>query len=132
MKQGLAKAGTRMEAEMLRAILVAVVLSSLVAGGWPARVEARLSITDGNALFDRCQGDDPDERERDTKVALCTGYVVGVADALDETSFCLSPGVTAAQIRDVVKFYLRDHPERRHYGASSLVTDALKEKFPCN
>jgi hypothetical protein len=33
---------------------------------------------------------------------------------------------------DVVRLWLRDHPENRHYGAPSIVAQALKEKFPCH
>jgi hypothetical protein len=107
-------------------------LCSLVAVGTGVAGE----FLNGNSLFDQCQGEDAaGQRERDYKTGLCTGYVIGVADALHETSFCVPggpTGVSAAQLRDVVKLYLHDHPERRHYSADSLVTDALKEKFPCH
>jgi hypothetical protein len=114
---------------MTRAMLIAAALSSLaVAGDFAAG-----DFVDGNKLFEECQsGDDPDS-ERWVKGSLCLGYIVGVADALDGSSFCLAPnGVRAKQVVDVVNLYVRDHPEQRHHDASSLVTIALKEKFPCN
>jgi len=40
--------------------------------------------------------------------------------------------VTAQQLRDIVKLYLRGHPEKRHLPASDLVTAAINENFPCN
>jgi hypothetical protein len=32
---------------------------------------------------------------------------------------------------EIVKRFLDQHPELRHYGASSLVAEALAEAFPC-
>jgi hypothetical protein len=112
------------------AMLVAV---ALVMGGTAA---AQTSFTDGNELFENCKGaDDPQDRDRNSKWGVCVGYIEGAADALIGSSFCLPggpSGVTVRQITDVVKLYLHDHPEQRHYDAASLVTTALKEKFPCN
>jgi Rap1a immunity proteins len=34
-------------------------------------------------------------------------------------------------VMDVVKFFLRDHPEIRQDSAPTLIMLALKEKFPC-
>ena len=56
----------------------------------------------------------------------------GVADAFDGSSFCLTTTRVVKEVVDVVIVYLRDHPEQRNHDASSLVTTALKEKFPCN
>jgi len=104
-----------------RAMLVAVALSCLVGGG------AAAGFWTGNELLDECQ-DDPSS----PKSLVCRGYIMGFVDALDwGHSFCSDPGVTAKQFEDVVKFYLRNHPETRHLPAADLVTSALKEKFPC-
>ena len=47
--------------------------------------------------------------------------------------FCVPQGETGVgQLVEVVKQYLRDHPENRHRSADELVTAALKQKFPCN
>jgi hypothetical protein len=60
---------------------------------------------------------------------------MGVVDARE---FCIPTEVKEGlvieepQVKDVVKLYLRDHPEKLHLPASDLVTAALKEKFPCN
>jgi hypothetical protein len=59
--------------------------------------------------------------QRNTAVAL-------EADACDPGG---PDGVKAGQVEDLVKLYLRDHPENRHDVASSLIIAALKEKFPC-
>jgi Rap1a immunity proteins len=121
-----------MEAEMTRAILIAVALSSLVVGG-----EATAGFTDGNGLFRDCQGgDDPRETQAGdpggySEWGMCLGYILGVADAFDDNLFCLPNGVERGQIKDVVKLWFRDHPEKRHLPAADLVATALKEKFPC-
>jgi hypothetical protein len=51
---------------------------------------------------------------------------------LEGSSFCFPKGVEGPQIVDVIKRWLDEHPEVRHYSASSLIAEALKEKFPCN
>jgi hypothetical protein len=38
--------------------------------------------------------------------------------------------VVVKQAVNVVRIYLRDHPEKRNLGAANLVVTALKEKFP--
>jgi hypothetical protein len=82
----------------------------------------------GNQLHEFCNGG-PTERNP----SLCFGYIIGVAGAVDGKSFfCFSAGVKARQVEDVVKNFLKDHAEKRHDAASSLVITALKEKFPCN
>ena len=64
---------------------------------------------------------------------LCDGYTLGIVDVLLKGRvFCPPPDVTPRQFIDIGKGYLRDHPERRHYVAASLVISALKEKFPCS
>jgi hypothetical protein len=117
-------------------MMAVVVLSSIVvAGAATAGDFAPGDFVDGNKLFEQCQSDDPQDSERWVKRSLCLGYIAGVADALDGSSFCLGSGPTGVRVKqvdDVVYFYLRDHPEHRHNDASSLVTAALKEKFPCN
>jgi hypothetical protein len=111
-------------------MMVALALSSLVVGGTAA---AKVGWGSGNALFDACQrGDNVQDPERWANDGMCGGYIGGVADALNGTSFCLSVGIVERQVEDVVKLYLRDHPEKRHFLASDPVTAALKEKFPCN
>jgi hypothetical protein len=44
---------------------------------------------------------------------------------------CVPDGVSAGQLVEVVKKWLREHPENWHYGADSLVAAALQEAFPC-
>ena len=62
---------------------------------------------------------------------ICLGYVMGVADALAKQKICAPLSVTAGQLESVTKKYLNEFPERLHYSADSLVTDALSKAFPC-
>jgi hypothetical protein len=68
----------------------------------------------GNALTEDCQKSE----------AFCKGYVMGVAVGAQieqESPLCLPNAVTGTQQKDVVKLWLRQHPEKRHLGAGFLV-----------
>ena len=91
---------------------------------WP---RAALALT-GNELLKRCEDNDAVQR------AFCVGYVIGVADMVEEGPsglICVATGVSNGQLSDIVVKFLRDHPERRHYSANSLVGVALMETYPC-
>jgi hypothetical protein len=75
---------------------------------------------------------------------LCWGYIAGVYDAgkaLDTATnkrqwsagwtACVPDGVLAGQLVEVVKKWLRAHPERWHYAADSVVAGAVHETWPC-
>ena len=113
---------------MRRAILVAVALTAL----WSEEATA----IDGNKLFEHCEfftARLPTLPLDASKGGYCIGYIQGVHDALQPTRvICVPGGVTGGQLGDVVKIYLRNHPEDRHRPAEELVAAALKEKFPCN
>jgi hypothetical protein len=89
------------------------------------------SYVNGNALFEYCEGGD-NLRSTDSPIqwGQCWGYILGVADLADGKAFCLPDAVTAGQLIDIVKIWLRDNPHKRHYSADSLVAFALKEKVP--
>ena len=77
----------------------------------------------GDDLFSKCSINSP----------LCMGYIAGVSDIMSTNDdICLPNNVTIQQIVDIVAKYLSDHPERRHYGASSESGIALMQAFPCN
>ena len=113
---------------MRRAILIAVALTAL----WSEKAAA----IDGNKLLEQCEyfgANLPTLPVDASKGGYCIGYTIGVHDALVGTNhFCMPDGVTGGQLGDVVKLYLRNHPEDRHRPADELVAAALKEKFPCN
>jgi hypothetical protein len=100
---------------------------------WPASTFAQddgsssHGYLNGNKLYENCTSSDS---------LFCSGYVMGVSDALKLNALKLnlfySPSsVTAHQELAVVVKYLRDHPETRHYSAASDIGVALAMAFPC-
>ena len=61
------------------------------------------------------------------------GYVVGVADAVQHIAYCPPSGapITQGQVKAVVKKYFDGHPEKLNLTADQLVTQALRETWPC-
>ena len=123
-----------------RAILVAVVLSGLVVGD-----QVRADFYDGKMLLQDCQGGD-DQKETQELAGLsqwgtCVGYIAAVVDTISNAfltagsvnaqQLCVSEHVQLSQLKDVVRRWLSDHPEKQHLAASFLVFQALKEKYPC-
>ena len=102
---GLRNHGARYAAAML---LMALSAPSALAGA---------GFETGNDLYTMCNEDDYYSR------GVCIGYIMGIVDDFGEephTSTCRLPRhITAAQVRDVVVKYLRDHPAERHLSASS-------------
>ena len=116
-----------------RVLIVAVTLSCIVAVGGAEAAGRSLVFINGNKLFEMCQTADVSAQTSQTfKDGTCAGYILGVADALGGSSFCFAVEMEVGQLVDVVKLYLRDHPERRHYTAASLIVDAFTEKFSCS
>ena len=65
------------------------------------------------------------------KAGYFRGYVLGVNDVFSGYVFCTPDSATISQVSAIVAKYVNTHPERWTVGASVLVTDALKEAFPC-
>jgi Rap1a immunity proteins len=95
-------------------------------------------IQDGNSLQFFCE--DQDSALGQWHRAACSGYIAGVFDSevLLANSVqprsklaCFPDGVTAGQTIDVVRKYLKDHPENRHHSAVSITMRAFLEAFPC-
>jgi Rap1a immunity proteins len=81
----------------------------------------------GNRLHDACEARDLLSK------GFCAGYITGVVDALrPKELFCLPQNATVEQVADIVKLWLRDHPERRQEPAQVLTGLALLNKFPCH
>ena len=112
------------------AVAVAAILSCLLVGA------AKADFTSGNFLWDACQAD---EQKDPARSIFCTSYILGAGETFQALQvakqiryYCVPDKVENGQVIDVVKLYLRDHPENRQYSAPTLVMIALKEKFPCN
>lgn len=68
---------------------------------------------------------------------VCLGYVIAIADVLASNplygfSACIPSNATAGQLMDVVRQWLNNNPQERHYTANSIVALALSDAFPCN
>jgi hypothetical protein len=67
----------------------------------------------------------------------CMGYLTAVMDALagggnvNGYRACIPPTADMNQIVDIVKSFIRNHPEKRHFLAVGLVAASFSEAFPC-
>jgi hypothetical protein len=66
------------------------------------------------------------------------GYVMAIVDSGNGPGqtkhhwcFNVQDRVTGDQIRDIVKRFLEQNPNKRHFGAAGLSEAALAEAFPC-
>ncbi|MGS3128148.1 Rap1a/Tai family immunity protein [Aeromonas caviae] len=85
---------------------------------------------DGNDIYRICTTPESDKYFH-MDASYCQGYVIGVVDTVNGVFTCLPEGVTVGQSVDIVTKYLAAHPETRHMEGSVIVTNALKESFPC-
>ena len=58
------------------------------------------------------------------------GYLLGVIDARYR-EVCRPIGVTGDQVSDVIKKYIRTHPEVLHQPADDIVIRAIGQAWPC-
>ena len=91
-------------------------------------VTANAEFWTGNRLYERLTSTDVSERVQ------ALGYVMGVYDVAVHVLFC-PPGsetnITAGQIRDMSTNWLANNPHRRNESAEKLVTEALRQVWPC-
>lgn len=85
---------------------------------------AQAEFWDGNTLLSRMSGSAGEQ-------SAAIGYVMGVADVHHNASQCAPDGVTAGQMRDMVRNYLTNTPAVRHLSADSIVLHVLKGVWPC-
>ena len=111
-------------------VLAAAFLSVAVLVSGPAKADFKV----GNQLYSDCHGKTLVDQ------GICLGYVTGVADLLGALTgmgwslgirVCIPSQVSAQQVIDVVKQHLEKNPSLRHYSATSLITQALSEAWPC-
>ena len=84
-------------------------------------------------LSEECEGNSANQ-------AYCTGFVIGaLATSISFTDthklkrqFCVPRGVTETQLTKIVAKYIREHPEKLHFTASSIVLSAVSMSFPCS
>lgn len=108
-------------------------LANLVAAAAAAQpvAQADFHFYDGNRLWEACG-----QTASGAAPAACHNYVIGVLDTMADNhllrpAICLPQRFVSGQITDVVRLYLAEHPERRHYTGASIVGAALMGAFPC-
>jgi len=92
----------------------------------------------GSQLLEHCKSYTK-ENETTPIGAVCFGYVMGTDDSHinfvvvgDLTKvWCMPLHMGSLQLIQIVVKYLKKHPELLHFSASSLVTAAFIEAFPC-
>ena len=63
--------------------------------------------------------------------AIFFGYVEGVVDEGWSPAPCITEGVAKKQIFEVVRKYLKDHPEELDLPATTLIQKAVNKAWPC-
>lgn len=81
----------------------------------------------GNDLHKYC-AEDPAQPEGTYAEGVCMGYMLAVIES-STTPLCVPKGVKVKQSIDIVRKYLKEHPETRHQWARALVEDAVKSAF---
>lgn len=85
---------------------------------------AQAEFYSGNDLLQKMDGEFSDR-------SLALGFVAGVADVWTNISVCPPKNVTLGQAHDIVRRYLVDNPQSRHFTAESLAKNALERVWPC-
>ena len=101
--------------------------------------EAQAEHIDGHMLYEACSSIDYGQLDANSfKSGSCLGFVAGSVQAFIAMQVanggCLTtlpPSSTLVQWRDITIKYLKDHPEKRSFDASTLVLFAMADAFPC-
>lgn len=107
---------------MILPILVALAAQSSL----PPNLVSVSTVTTG-MLVQECR------QTQGTVMGFCTGYILGVADALqlDHRTCRPNSDVGTLQTVEIVRRYLEAHPEQWSIHALVIVRWALIEAFPC-
>lgn len=102
-----------------------LLLLAALASAEPPVVVSALTTTQ---LAQECRG-----KDTDTRAVFCTGYIVGIFDALSlSRQICPSPArASTVQVVATARRYLRTHRKRWSSAPSFVVRDALQAAFPC-
>jgi hypothetical protein len=100
-------------------------------------VSTNAKALDGVTLYQWCQAK-PDTAREISCIAYVHGFLDGVAFGHRmgknyPTLYCPpKDGISVVQGRLIIEKYLKNHPEKLHTEAGSLVFDALIEAFHCS
>ena len=103
--------------------------------------KANAGFSTGEKLLKFCTAD------KNGPQGVCSGYIIGVVDSQQTDNviggkdeyfnkhlgyrWCLHKKITQGEVMDPVIAWLKVNPKKRHYTATSLVSKALQESFPC-
>lgn len=85
----------------------------------------------GKQLFSQCTA------EKETSAAICAGYLMGIADALDfarsmgKQRQCIPKNAGPNQLRDVVVEALKAHPDQQILPAAQVASEIFGAAFGC-
>lgn len=105
----------------LVAIALALAPTTVLAGGFYS----------GNELLNLCQNQNASAGDYVAGVIDTTVTVHAAQENLQIPNICMPATSRLSQARDVVCGYLYNHPEERHFSASSTAMNVLSRAFPC-
>jgi len=102
-----------------------IFLAAALAAAEPPVVVSSLGTAQ---LAESCRGQDAD-----AAATFCTGYVIGVFDALSLShQICPSPArASTGEVAAAARKYLRTHRKKWSSAPSFVLRDALRAAFPC-
>lgn len=86
---------------------------------------AHAEFRDGNKLLSEIVSDNYQAN------SLALGYIMGVADVGYGATHCAPGSVTSGQMRDMVRNWLTDNPQYRHFMGDVIVAGVLRNTWPC-
>ena len=113
---------------------VILCVAFLVGLSGPVMSAAR--FMDGNTLLRLCSG-------THAEVIYCTGYLVGVVDALllndngisvgkwGPYRFCIPDGADSNHLPEIIKPWISANPKKQQFEAAAFVAKALSDVWPC-
>ena len=135
--------GTRRMKNVAIALKAAVLLASAglaavgIAGSGARAAGTDLEFYTGADLMAQCAAAPPGAGQ-ELNQARCTGYVMGVSDAIQAAQgaggpgrICIAPSVGAPVLVASVRRFLKAHPQKREFAAQDLVREALSATYPC-
>jgi hypothetical protein len=115
----------------VRAACLCLLLASISVSGQGNHTV--MTFDTGNNFLAACET----PKDEPTNFA-CRYYVFGVADGIaftqpsDKPVYCLDSHATMAQERNIVIRFMQTHPERTHIATAALISEALRDAFPCH
>lgn len=106
---------------------IGAVLGVLFALPGIANAEPGVTFTDGNGVYQVCQGGQNELSCRAIAVSFWD-----MAAVLRAQDICGPSNMKMGQISDVFLQFLTAHPELRHYAAADIALLAYRQAFPCS